>query len=68
MINTTSVPVDTNPIALGFTKQEWTIIFNVLIRSQYNIADAMLVRPIVSVIEPLVVVDSSKTDKVVESK
>jgi hypothetical protein len=51
--------------ALTLTKQEWTIIFNVLVRTQYGLGDASLVAPIVGKIQPLV---AQLSDKDIKSK
>ena len=45
----------TKDISMTLTKQEWIIIFNVLVRKEYLVGDAAVVSPIIHKIEPLVV-------------
>lgn len=40
-------------LSLELTRQEWTIVFNCLVRQQYGLADALLVQPVVTKLSPL---------------
>lgn len=41
--------------SITLTKSQWIVIFNVLIRQEYRLADAKLVQPIVNELEKVVV-------------
>lgn len=50
----------TEVLPLSLTRSEWTIIFNVMVRQMYNIGDALLVKPIVDKLDPLVLKPSKE--------
>ena len=48
---------------LEFTKNELTVIFNVLVHTKYSLADAPLVYPIIDKIQPIVVTEGAKVEE-----
>lgn len=49
--------IDSSPnelIGITLTKQEWTIVYNVIARQEYRLGDAFLVGPILDKLQPVV--------------
>lgn len=49
---------------LEFSKLELTIIFNLLVKAEYSLANARVLLPIIDKIEPIVVAETNIEDKV----